>query len=263
MGGVEIAILRRGTVRYHHNMDTTFGAGKVADLLGMPSSTVLRWCREGRVASHKDDHGHWRLPRGVVDELIQAHGSVPISLPEGWSRTEILVLTALVRAPRGLPSARAVGAVTGVSPTTASKALEQLATEGVAQLREENRIVRGRSRAMQIWYADLDAPAVQALLPDLHQIALPDPTTAAAPTFPDHLWHLFWNADPRQVDPRRDAPLIAHRAMTTSDPEAIAWAVRHLPAAAFEEALGYRGAPVVAVVWLRACRAMKTPDAAA
>ena len=150
-----------------------------------------------------------------------------------------------------------------MSPTTASKTLDQLATEGVVQQRQEQRIVRGRSRAMMVWYADLDAPVVRTLLPDLHQIRLPDPTASAAPTFPDHLWHLFWNADPRQVDPRRDATVIAHRAMTTSDPEAIAWAISHLPPAAFQEALGYRGTPVEAVAWLRACRANEPADAAA
>ena len=245
-------------------MDTTYGVREVADLLGVPSSTVRRWCREGRVGSDKDDRGYRRLPRRVVDELIRAHGSVPFSLPvEGRSRGEMLALTALVRAPRGLPSARAVGAASGLSPTTASKTLDQLATEGLVQQREEHRIVRGRSRTMAVWYANLDASTVQALLPRLHQIRLPDAPACAAPTLPDHLWHLFWNADPRQIEPRRDATVIAHRAMTTSDPEAIAWAVSHLPAAAFEEALGYRGVPAGAVAWLRACRAQETLDAAA
>ena len=116
---------------------------------------------------------------------------------------------------------------------------------------------------MTVWYANLDAPATQALLPCLHHVRLPAPAASVARTLPDHLWHLFWNADPRQIDPRRDAAVIAHRAMTTSDPEAIAWAISHLPAAAFEEALSYRGAPPDAVAWLRACRATKAPDAAA
>lgn len=189
---------------------------------------------------------------------------MPFSLPvDGRSRGDVLVLTALVRAPRGLPSARAVGAASGLSPTTASKTLDRLASEGLAQRREEPRLVRGRCRKMAVWYANLDAPTVRALLPRLHLIRLPAALLPAALTLPDHLWHLFWNADPRQIDPRRDATVIAHRAMTTSDPEAIAWAVSHLPPAALEEALGYRGVPAGDVAWRRACRALETLDAAA
>lgn len=235
-------------------MDTTLSARSVADLLGVPSSRVLRWCRKERIPACKDDRGHWRLPRVVVDELVRAHGSVPVPLPEGRSRNELLVLAALVRAPRGLPSARAVAAATGSAPTTASAVLVRLESEGLARQREEHRIVRGRSRRMLVWYANLDAPAVQSMLPYLHRVTLPDPPAVSAGNrLPDHLWHLFWNADPTQIDPQRDATVIAHRAMTTADPEAVAWAVSHLPAAAFEEALGYRGTPPEAAAWLRAC----------
>lgn len=244
-------------------MDTSL-AGEVAQLLGVPPSRVLRWCREGRVAASKDDHGRWVLPRAVVDELVRTHGSTPAPQPEGRSRNELLVLAALVRAPRGLPSARAVAAATGTAPTTASATLARLAREGLAQQREEHRIVRGRSRRMAVWYANLDAAAVQSMLPYLHRVTLPDPpATSAGDRLPDHLWHLFWNADPTQIDPQRDATVIAHRAMTTADPEAIAWAVSHLPAAAFEEALRYRGTPPEAVAWLRARLAQERPRAAA
>lgn len=165
---------------------------------------------------------------------------------------------ALVRAPRGLPSTRAVAAATGSSPTTASAVLVQLEREGLVHQREEHRIVRGRSRRMLVWYANLDAPAVQSMLPYLHRVTLPDPPgPSVGSRLPDHLWHLFWNADPTQIDPQRDATLIAHRAMTTADPEAVSWAVSHLPVAAFEEALGYRGTPADAVAWLRACAALE------
>lgn len=244
-------------------MDTS-DAREVAQFLGVPPSRVLRWCREGRVAASKDDRGHWVLPRAVVDELVRTHGSTPAHCPEGRSRNELLVLAALVGAPRGLPSARAVAAATGTAPTTAARILNALAAEGLAQQREEHRIVRGRSRRMAVWYANLDAPTVRSMLPYLHRVTLPDPPpTPAGHRLPDHLWHLFWNADPTRIDPQRDATVIAHRAMTTADPEAIAWAVRHLPPAAFEEALGYRGTPPEAVAWLRACLAQERPRAAA
>jgi hypothetical protein len=244
-------------------MDTS-GAGEVAQLLGVPLSRVLRWCRAGRVAASKDDHGRWVLSRVVIDDLIRTHGSTPAPHPEGRSRNELLVLAALVRAPRGLPSARAVAVVTGTAPTTASATLASLSREGLAQQREEHRIVRGRSRRMTLWYANLDAPTVQSMLPYLHRVALPDPPASSAGNrLPDHLWHLFWNADPTQVDPQRDATVIAHRAMTTADPEAIAWAVGRLPAAAFQEALGHRGTPPEAVAWLRACVAQEVRRAAA
>ena len=117
---------------------------------------------------------------------------------------------------------------------------------------------------MTIWYPDLDAPRLRELLPILHEVRLPDPPESELPIqLPDHLWHLFWNADPRQVNPRRDGAVIAHRAMVASDPEAIGWVVRHLPSAAIEEALSYRGTPPEAVAWLRASRAKDGSDDAA
>lgn len=244
-------------------MDTS-RAADVAHLLGVPPARVLRWCREGRVAAFKDDHGRWVLPRVDVDDLVRTHGSTPSPHPEGRSRNELLVLAALARAPRGLPSVRAVAVVTGTAPTTASGTLASLRSEGLVEQRAEHRTVRGRSRPMTLWYANLDAPTVQSMLPYLHRVTLPQsPASSAGNRLPDHLWHLFWNADPNQVDLQRDATVIAHRAMTTADPEAIAWAVGRLPAAAFEEALGYRGTPPEAVAWLRACLAQETHRAAA
>lgn len=80
--------------------------------------------------------------------------------------------------------------------------------EGLAEQREEHRLVRGRSRGMRVWYANLDGPVVQSLLSYLHRVTLPEPSTSAGDRLPDHLWHLFWNVDPTRIDPQRDTPLI-------------------------------------------------------
>lgn len=244
-------------------MDSTLTAAEVADRIGVPVTTVLRWCRQGRIAAHKDERGRWQIDPPALRALVRGVGAVPVPHPSGRSRTDLLVLAALVRAPRGLPSARAVAATAGLAPTTASRTLGDLQRVDLAQMRDEPRILEGRSRTIAVWYANLDHPEMAALLPHLHRVVLPDPPPGVLGRLPDHLWHLFWNADPGQVDPRRDAALVAHRAMTAGDPEALAWAIRNLPVEAFHEALGYRGVAPDNVAWARAAETLRGLDAAA
>lgn len=242
-------------------------AAVVAARLGVPASRVLRWCREGAIDAHKDDRGRWLVGPDVVECMVGRVGAVPEPHPAGFRRHDLLVLAALVVAPRGLPSVRAVAVRTGLAPTTASGVLTDLHDRGLVERRSENRLMRGHVRPMGIWYADLLDPTVERLLPYLHTVVLPDPDGSRRGRLPSrlptHLWHQVWNADPQSIDPREHAVYLAHRALTTGDPEALAWAVTHLPAAAFDEALTRRGIPGRAAGWARAAHQLEAADATA
>lgn len=154
----------------------------------------------------------------------------------------MLVMAALVRRPRGLLSARAVAAATGTSPTTASAALSRLEARDLVERRVETRLMRGRSRPMPVWYARLLTPAVQEMLGQLGRVTLPAPPAHRnRGRLPDHLWHLVWNAEPREIDLEQDAAYLAHRILTTADPEGTAWGAATLPPGAWRQAESVRG----------------------
>lgn len=242
-------------------MDSTQSVGEVADVLGVPQPRVLAWCRQGIIDAHKDGRGRWRLSLAVCSQLMARFGSVPHPAPPQHTRNELLVLAALVRAPRGLPSARAVAARTATSPTTASKALRKLEDAGLCHQTTEPRLWRGRAVEQAVWYPNLISDETERLLTYLHRITLPEPPPSTNTKLPDHLWHLVWNADPASIDVDRDADYLAHRAITLADPEAIAWAISRLPAKAFDRAVTMRGVKPDSVVWARAARG--ATDAAA
>jgi excisionase family DNA binding protein len=233
-------------------MDTTLSPSEVAQRVGVPVSRVLSWCRRGRIDAETDSRRRWRLPDTAVGELTALHGAVPQPFPAGHTRTELLVLAALVRAPRGLPSARSVASRVGTSPTTASNTLQQLKHAGLVRRVREPRLWRGRAVEREIWYANLGSDGLERLLPYLHRVTLPHVATPTSGPLPEHLWHLVWNAEPRDIDVARDAAYLAHRAMTLADPEGIGWAVATLPADAFDRALRMRGVAEDNVAWARA-----------
>ncbi|MDR7188117.1 hypothetical protein J2Y46_000933 [Microbacterium sp. BE35] len=70
------------------------------------------------------------VPVEVVDALIAMRGVTPRS---ERSSTELRILAALLHAEEGLPSARAVAVRAGVSPTTASRAIERLVADALLQ----------------------------------------------------------------------------------------------------------------------------------
>lgn len=193
------------------------------------------------------------LEEVTAGRLVEDLGAAPAPHPEALTRNELLVLAALSRAPRGLVSARAVAVVAGLSPTTAGRMLGRLVGHGLAHRRREPRLLRGRSTWLDVWYATLDAPAMERLLPYLHDVVLPSPPSPRlGDRLPDQLWHLVWNADPADVNPAQHASYLAHRAITSGDPEALAWAVTNLPPDAFATAVRMRGVPDEALAWLRA-----------
>jgi DNA-binding transcriptional MocR family regulator len=154
----------------------------------------------------------------------------------------MLVLPALTRSPRGLPSARAVAAAAGVSPTTAAQRLKALVARGLAEARDEARILRGAAVNTSVWRVRWRAPEWEKRLPALSEVVLPArDAPPPAWSLPEHVWHLVWNADPRDIVLPDDAAFVAGRVLDAADPEAEAWAAHALPAQARERAAAARG----------------------
>ena len=235
-------------------MDSTLDVDQVSQRLGVPSTRVLEACRSGSVPGCRRKGRRWELDARALVSLEQQWGAVPRPRPEGLSRNDALVLAALVRHARGLPSARAVAAASGVAPTTASASMERLRQQGLAEQISEHRLTRGRSRLMAIWYAPLLDERVAGLLGYLNEVVLPSrPGITPCPDrLPDHVWHIAWNADPLEISPRQHATYLAHRVLTTADPEATAWAARALPADAWREAARMRGVSARDREWAQA-----------
>lgn len=238
-------------------MDGTLAPTEVAERLGVPAARVRGWCRRGAIAAEKDERGRWRVPGAELGRMVAIHGAVPQPFPQGFTRNDLLVLAALARASRGFLSAGSVGVRVNLSPTTASRVLKALKARGLLRRVSEPRLWRGRSVERSVWYANLLVEDFEGLLPVLHRVELPQQAANPGRRLPEHVWHLVWNAEPRDIDVVRDAVYLAHRAMTLTDPEGIAWAVTTLPPVAFERALEMRGVPESNRAWLRAAQALQ------
>lgn len=227
---------------YHDVMDTDLSVLEVAGRLGVPPSRVLAALRTDAVPAHKDRRGRWRVPMSSVERLERRWGGVP-ALCDELDRPAMLVLAALTRRPRGLPSARAAAVAAGVSPTTAAARLHGLQAAGLAEQRHEHRILRGSATPTRVWHARWGAPGWHERLQALAQVRLPDrqPSSATPQSLPDHVWQLVWNADPHTIDVQRDAVFLAGRVLDLADPETEAWAQRTLPAHAWAQAAKQRG----------------------
>jgi len=60
---------------------------------------------------------------------------------------------------------------------------------------------------------------------------------------PYRLHHLFWNADPNDLDTDEHGGYIAQRLLSSGDLDGLAWGAEHLPPGAWEQAAGARGLP--------------------
>lgn len=160
------------------------------------------------------------------------------------SRSEVVVLAELSRRPRGLVSARAVARACGVSPTTAVKAIHSLVAAGLVMERDEV-VALGRARRVRSLHANVRHPEWGALLPVLRQVSMPETSRASASApIPAHLRHVFWNVDDvtlAGITPGEDGPFIASRALTTGDPDLLAFAVATVPRSAWTSAGRLRG----------------------
>ena len=183
-----------------------------------------------------------RLSERQLEELRDELGVVP--RVEGLGRVETRVLAALARAPRGLVSVRAVARRAGVSPTAAGAAVRSLSRRGLVR-KEREWVASGRARELELIRAEVTAADWPELAPKLAAVALPTGPTEPRPTrLPSRLAHLFWNADPRRIDVPTHGGYLAERLLSAKDLDGLAWGIRALTGADWEQAARNRGLSV-------------------
>jgi hypothetical protein len=189
--------------------------------------------------------GRLALTPAQVKELRDELGFVPRI--DGLSRSEVMVLAALRKAPLGLVSARAVARRSTLSPTAARRALEGLLEAGLVT-RSEEVVAAGTAKEMVVWRANVGHPRWREISPGLQRVELPGRTTSsdcqrrrADTRVPGHLRHLFWNTAPGQLDVDSSGPYIARRLLRTMDIQGLAWGAATLRAEDWRAALSARG----------------------
>ncbi|MGI8427165.1 MAG: hypothetical protein ACR2M4_11350 [Actinomycetota bacterium] len=232
-------------------MDNDLTSSQVARELGTTRARVHRAVASSGVTPARTPGGHLRLCRDDLEALRRLLGFVPAI--RGLKREEILVLAALSRRPLGLESSRAAARVSGVSPTSASKALANLASKGLAS-RALRRVVAGSVKDTEVWEATVRSPRWPQIAPLLARVIFPSREKparsstgrysfekAAAMTVAGALRHLFWNIDIGKLDLSRDAQYAAGRIIGSEDTQAHAWAAKTLPPSAFNKVASLRG----------------------
>lgn len=197
-------------------------ASAVAVELGASLPRVVRAARRLGLDSRKGAGRLALTPQQL--ERLRGELGVAVRVP-GLSPMQAATLAALARAPLGLPSARAVAACAGISPTAASRAIESLATQGLVR-REPTLLAAGRARRVVMLHANRHHPRYCELAPALRRV-LP-PRRAREHTVPRRLAHLFWNTHPAQLEVSHGGPYIARRLLRTLDPDGLGWGARNL-----------------------------------
>ncbi|WP_206447347.1 hypothetical protein [Agrococcus sp. KRD186] len=216
-------------------MDTLTGP-EVADQLGVALSTVHALLDEANVP--RRGRGHARaVPMSVVEGARKRRGAVP-ERPDGLTRSQMLLLAALSRAPLGASSARAAAALAGVSPTAAARDLPRLEHRRLVD-RVERNVAEDRVRRQRYWQAAAMTPEVLRAVRKVQLPALEEADTSAR--LPRRLYSHFWNADPQRLSVEDDGSYIASRLLRSDDVTAVAWALRHVPDGDIDTALHRRG----------------------
>jgi hypothetical protein len=217
----------------------TISAAEAARRLATNVPRVQRAIDRLGIVVERGRGGRVRLTEQQLEELRGELGVV--AAVDGLSRVETQVLAALARAPRGLVSARAVARRAGVSPTAGAAAVRSLAERGLVR-REREWVAAGRAREIELIRADVTAPDWPALAPHLAAVRLPgEPPHPPSSRVPARLRHLFWNADPSRLDVRAHGAYIAERLLSARDLDGLAWGLRALNAADWEQASRTRG----------------------
>lgn len=204
-------------------MDRLLSSTQVAAELGWSLPRFHRAIRAGALAPTARVGRKLRFDPRVVQDLAELSGAVPVR-PEGWSREETLVATALARRPLGVRSARVLAVETGVSPTSAAKALRALQGRGVVTVSDEM-VAEGRARSVRSWRCAFASPAYQSAAGALRRVVLPRPGGRFTPTqtVPARFAHLFWNQDVARLHTETAGVMIAKRILTSYDPAALRW----------------------------------------
>jgi DNA-binding Lrp family transcriptional regulator len=204
----------------------TKSAAAVARELGTTIPRVVRAVdRLGLRAARAGGSNRLALTQEMVGQVADELGMVP-SLP-GLSRIEVRALAALGEAPFGVASARTLARRAGISPTSASKALQRLCEKGLVD-KQSMVIASGRAKRANVWSANRLASDWSRLAPELGNVHFPDHATQADEEVPARLRHLFWNTAAAQLKVARYGAYIARRLIATMDLEGLAWGARNL-----------------------------------
>jgi DNA-binding MarR family transcriptional regulator len=218
----------------------TYSSNGVAVTLGVSRRRVMAAADRGSI-------GTWNGRRRVFTEedvtlLREQLGSAPVVA--SLSRGEVAVLAELSRRPCGLVSARAVARACGLSPATAAKAVRSLVAEGLV-VESESVVALGRARRVRSLHANVRHPDWGSLLPLLrHAVPAARPGPSPVEPVPAHVRHAFWNVGDdtlSRVTPVTDGPFIATRALTTGDPDLLAYAAATVDPASWRRASRARG----------------------
>src|SRR5271155_1965870 len=132
-------------------MDSMMSAAALARELGTSVPRVVR-AIERLGLDVRQDNGRMALGEADVMRLREELGDSIPHVP-GLMPTEVKVLAALARAPLGLTSARTVAERAGVSPTTASRAIESLREQGLVTVAQRT-LPAGRARTFEVIRVD-------------------------------------------------------------------------------------------------------------
>lgn len=217
----------------------SISAAEAARRLGTSVPRVQRAITRLGLAGARRPGGRVRLNERQLDTLRAELGA--IQRVDGLSSAETRVLAALARSPRGLDSMRSVARRAGVSPTATGAAVRSLTGRGLVR-REREWVASGRPQELELIRADVTAAAWPMLAPQLAAASPPAGTAEPRPTrVPTRLRHLFWNADLGRIDLRAHGAYVAERLLATADLDGIAWGLRALTGADWQQAARTRG----------------------
>ncbi len=221
-------------------MDSRSAVG-VAQELGTNVPRLLRAAdRLGLHPSRK--RGHLQF-RSTEVARLRAELGVTARIG-GLRRTQVQVLAALIRAPLGLRSGRAVARAVGLSATAATRALRDLFDAGLVEVRRET-VAEGTAKTAEIAYANHTHPRWPELAPRLARVIAPAHArhgrSTVSPRVPGRLAHVSWNAPLGAITLAAPGPYVARRILLEGDTQALAWAADTLRAADWREAARGRG----------------------
>lgn len=216
---------------------------QVATLLGISRGRVLATARRLGVGSQMGNRV--RFSDVETAEIRRETGVVfPV---DGLSRSEGLLLAALSRRPLGLVSARAASRAAGISPATAVAAIASLERAGLVRRGDLVVPFNGKAATMKTMRANVRHSQWSTMLPQLNKIVLPHRERGDGHNsgrLPASVRHAFWNVDDatyRSLTVHEHAAFIASRALSTQDPNLLAFAASTVNQAGWEKAAKARG----------------------
>lgn len=214
-------------------------AREIARQLGTSAPRVLRTARDlGLTAGPQGARSAFTSAQaGQLREALGVDARVP-----GLTVSQVRALAALIRAPRGLPSVRAVALRAGLSPTTAGRATAELRACGLV-IAQQTTLPGRRAHKASLLRANWRASGFAELADSLARVrpAAPRRPAGRDRRVPDRLQYLFWNTAASQMTVEISGPYIARRLITTGDFDGLAWGSTHLRADDWESAARARG----------------------